>query len=316
LEAMDGVFPVEDTLKIRIVVNPISGQGRRPQDDIVELERIFADYGIKSQVICLQMRQQATLLAREAVTEGFDMVVAVGGDGTINEVVCGLVNSEVPLGIVPAGSGNGLARAFGIPLKIRQACRTIIQGRTREVDVGKMNDRFFLGVAGIGYDALVSKLFENRWGKRRGLLPYFHTAFRAFLQYKAIPVRLQLGDRNLEVVPLLVTVANTAQFGGGAVIAPQAKPDDGLFDVCIIRDLSFLKALFHWPKLFTGRIDLMSQLSVYQTDSLEISSDLTVPVHVDGEYVGESTHLRVTLLPSALRIRVPGDTGTSKPELS
>lgn len=255
----------------------------------------------------LQRRGQATELARQAVARGFDMVVAVGGDGTINEVVCGLVNSGVPLGIVPAGSGNGISREFGISLDTRRACETILSGQTWQVDVGRLDDRFFLGVAGVGYDALVGKLFEERWGGHRGLWPYIYSAFTAFFQYKAQPVCLRLGDRQLETIPLLITVANTAQFGGGAVIAPQAKPNDGLLDVCVVEDLNFLQALFHWPKLFLRRIHRMPQWTKYRTDSLEISSHLPMPVHVDGEPIPASTHLSIRILPGALHIRVPDD---------
>lgn len=296
-------------MKAKIIVNPISGRGRRPQADISNLRRIFTDYGIETHVVRQRMTGHATSLARGAVDQGFDIVVAVGGDGTVNEVVCGLVNSKVPLGIVPAGSGNGLAREFGIPMKMNAACQTIIKGRTRVVDVGKMDDRFFLGTAGFGYDALAVKIFEEKWGSRRGLLPYFHVAFAGFLEYRAHPVRLKFNDRQITVFPLLVTAANTTQFGGGAVIAPRAKPDDGLLDVCIIHQLSFLKALFHWPKLFIGGIDRLPQWEVYRTDSLEISSDFPLPIHVDGEPVPESTHVQVNLLPGALQIRVPEDTG-------
>jgi len=299
---------LKEKLKARVIVNPISGRGRHPQDDISDLNRIFAAHGIESQVICQGKVGEATLLAREAVAEGFDMVVAVGGDGTINEVVCGLVNSGVPLGIVPAGSGNGLAREFGIPLKMSEACKTIIHGDTREVDVGAMNDRFFLGTAGIGYDALLVKIFEERWANRRGVLPYFYVAIKGFFKHKPSLMHLRFDDHQLTVIPLLVTVANSTQFGGGAIIAPQAEPDDGLLDVCIIHNLNFLQAFYHWPKLFVGCIDRMPQWVTYRTDALEILSDLPMPVQVDGESVQESTHLKIKLLPRALGIRVPKGT--------
>jgi diacylglycerol kinase (ATP) len=294
-------------MKARVLLNPISGRGRQPEDDLSDLRRIFAEHGIEVQVVRLQMRGQAVQLSREAVDQGFDLVVAIGGDGTINEVVCGLVHSTVPLGIVPAGSGNGMARAFGVPLNRKQACMSLLQGHTREVDVGELNGRFFLGVAGIGYDALVGKLFEERWGGHRGLLPYVHSALLAFFQYKALPVHLQFNGRGIDLLPKLVTVANTPQFGAGAVIAPQAKPDDGLFDVCAISDLSFFQALYHWPKIFLKQVDRMPQWEMFRTDSLEISSDLPLPVHVDGEPIGEYARLRISLLPRALRILVPDD---------
>lgn len=277
---------------------------------MTDLRRIFAEDGVECQVICQRTRGQGTLLARQAVAEGFDAVVAVGGDGTINEVVCALVNTKVPLGIVPAGSGNGVAREFGIPLNMRAACKTIIHGRTRVVDVGQLNGHFFLGTAGIGYDAMVGKLFEEKWGNHRGLLPYAHAAISAFFKYKAQPVHLQFGDRQMSVIPLLVTAANVAQFGGGAIIAPQARPDDGKLDVCIIHRLNFFQALYHWPKLFQGHINRMPQWEMYRTNSVEISSPSPMPVHMDGEPAEESTHLKIDLLPGALYVRVPGDAGT------
>jgi YegS/Rv2252/BmrU family lipid kinase len=294
-------------MKIKVLLNPISGRGRQPQDDISSLRRIFAEHGISPQVILLQQRGQATQLARAAVDENFDMVVAVGGDGTINEIVCGLVNTDVPLGIIPAGSGNGLARTFCIPLDIERACWALLKGRTRQLDVGKLNDRFFLGVAGIGYDALVGKLFEEKWGGRRGLLPYLHTALWGFFRYKVSPIRLRLNGLDMDLLPRLVTIANTRQFGGGAIIAPDAKPDDGLFDICIVHDISFFKALYHWPKLFAGKIDRVPQWEMHRAAAVEIFSQIPVPVHVDGEPIAESTQLKVSLLPGALHVRFPQD---------
>jgi len=262
---------------------------------------------VTAQVISLQSRGQATHLAREAAAEKFDMVVAVGGDGTINEIVCGLVNTDVPLGIIPAGSGNGLARTFCIPLDIKRACWTLLRGQTRQLDVGKLNDRFFLGVAGFGYDALVGKLFEEKWGGRRGLLPYLHTAILGFFRYQTTPIHLRIDGLEMDLLPRLVTVANTPQFGGGAIIAPDAKPDDGLFDICIIHDLSFLKALYHGPKLFAGKIDRIPQWEMHRAAAVEIFSRVPLPVHVDGEPIGESTQVKVSLLPGALYVRVPQD---------
>jgi diacylglycerol kinase family enzyme len=185
------------------------------------------------------------------------------------------------------------------------ACQTIIEGRTRVVDVGKMNDRFFLGTAGAGYDGLVVKLFEEKWASRRGLLPYLHVAVRGFFEHRVQPVRLKLNGRQLTVFPLLVTAANTTQFGGRAIIAPQAKPDDGLLDLCVIHNLTFLQAVYHWPKVFRGCIDRMSHWEVYRTASVDISSKTPLAVHVDGEPVEQVTHLKIDVLPQALRILVP-----------
>ncbi len=292
-------------MRARVIINPMAGRGRRLEKDISHLESIFASHGMESHTICQQMRGHGTLLAKEAVAEGFDVVVAVGGDGTVNEVVCGLVNSGVPLGIVPAGSGNGLAREFGIPLRMEEACQSIIKGQTRAVDVGRMNGRCFLGTAGAGYDGFVVKLFEQKWGNRRGLLPYLHVALMGFFEHEIGPVRLKLNGRKLTVLPLLVTAANATQFGGRAVIAPKALPDDGLLDLCVIDKVNFFQAFYHWPKLFMGSIDRMPQWQTYRTDCVEISSDSPLPIHVDGEPLHGTTRLKIDVLPKALHIRVP-----------
>ncbi len=292
-------------MKVRVLVNPSSGFQFRSRGDLVELQSVFLNYGLEAEMIQLTEKFQCTVLAHEAVQNGYGMVVVAGGDGTINEAVCGLVNSDVPLGIIPAGSGNGISRTLGIPLNSEEACRVIAEGHSRRIDVGEMNGRFFLGVAGIGYDALVGQLFEQRWGKQRGLWSYFLSALTGFFQYRPYPVQLRIGDRIISVAPLMVTAANTSQFGGGAIIAPQAKPDDGLLDICIIRRLNLLQALFYWPRLFSGRIDTVPQWEMVRADSLELISSRPVPVHVDGEFLDQCAHVRISVLPGGLYVRVP-----------
>jgi diacylglycerol kinase (ATP) len=292
-------------VKIRVLFNPYSGFRLRSREDLDQLEAMFLNHGLNAEMIRLTERFQCTVLAREAAKRGYGMVVVVGGDGTINEAVCGLVNSDVPLGIVPAGSGNGISRALGIPLNPMEACRVIADGRDRKVDVGQLNGRFFLGVAGVGYDALVGHLFEQRWGKQRGLWSYFLSALVGFFQYRPHPIQLRTNDRIISLAPLLVTVANTTQFGGGAIIAPQARPDDGLFDICIIRHLNLLQALYYWPRLFSGRIDTIPQWEMVRADSVELISGRPVHVHVDGEFLDLSAHVRIRIVPGGLRVRVP-----------
>jgi YegS/Rv2252/BmrU family lipid kinase len=294
-------------VKIRVLFNPVSGRRRRGSNAISDIKEIFAGYGIETQVICLRAKWQAADLTEKAVRQGAEMVVVVGGDGTINEAVCGLVGSGIPLGIIPAGSGNGISRQFNIPMELEAACRVIANGRTQSVDVGSLNGRFFLGTAGVGYDAMVGQLFEERWGKQRGMWPYFLSAVSGFFRYRARPLHMCMDDEVVDVVPLLVTAANTAQYGGGAIIAPQAKPNDGLLDVCVIHDVNFFQALYHWPKLFVGRINKMPQWDMYRTRSLEMFSDHPIPVHVDGEPVGCSTHVCINVVPGSLLVRIPRD---------
>lgn len=292
-------------MKIRVLYNPGSGFQLRSREDIDRLQAIFLGYGLKAEMIRLTEKYQCTVLARRAVKDGCGMVVVVGGDGTVNEAVCGMVHSDVPLGIIPAGSGNGICRTLGIPLDPLEACRVIAEGFSRRIDVGILNGHHFLGVAGIGYDALVGYLFEQRWGKLRGLWNYFLSAVVGYFQYRPYPLELRTDHETRSLAPLLVTAANTTQFGGGAIIAPDAKPDDGLFDVCIVHQLNFFQALYYWPRLFSGRINTVPQWEMLRTDTLEVTSDKPLPVHVDGDFLELSAHVRISLVPGGLSVRVP-----------
>jgi len=293
-------------VKVRVLYNPWSGSQLKSRGDLDELRSVFLGYGLQVEMIRLTEKYQCTVMARQAVEEGYDMVVVVGGDGTVNEAVCGLVNSDVRLGIIPAGSGNGISRTLGIPLNTYEACRVIAEGDNRRIDVGLLNGHHFLGVAGVGYDALVGHLFEQRWGKQRGLGSYFLSALAGYFQYRPYPIQLRTGQESRSIAPLLVTIANTTQFGGGAIIAPHAVPDDGLFDVCIIHHLSLLQALYYWPRLFSGRIDTVPQWEMLRADTLELLSEKPVPVHVDGDFLELSAHVRISLVPGGLSVRVPG----------
>ena len=292
-------------MKIRVLYNPCSGSQLRTREDLDQLRSTFGSYDLQTEIIRLTEKYQCTVLARQAVEEGCQMVVVVGGDGTVNEAVCGLVNSDVILGIIPTGSGNGISRTLGIPLNPSEACRVIAEGESRRIDVGLLNGHHFLGVAGVGYDALVGYLFEQKWGKQRGLWSYFLSALVGYFQYRPYPIQLQIGRETRSVAPLLVTIANTTQFGGGAIIAPQAEPDDGLFDICIIHHLNLIQALYYWPRLFSGRIDTVPQWEMMRTDALELTSDQPVPVHVDGDFLELSAHVRISLVPGGVSVRVP-----------
>ena len=292
-------------MKVKVLYNPCSGFQLRSREDIDRLRSMLLGHGLQTEMVRLTEKYQCTVLARRAVEEGYEMVVVVGGDGTVNEAVCGLVNSKVLLGIIPTGSGNGISRALGIPLDLSEACRVIAEGDSRRIDVGLLNGHYFLGVAGIGYDALVGYLFEQNWGKLRGLWNYFFSALLGYFQYQPYPLELRTGHSARSLSPLLVTIANTTQFGGGAVIAPYAEPDDGLFDVCIIHQLNFIQALYYWPRLFSGRIDTVPQWEMLRTDTVEVISDKPLPVHVDGDFLELSAHVHISLVPAGLSVRVP-----------
>ncbi|MBL7075293.1 diacylglycerol kinase family lipid kinase [candidate division KSB1 bacterium] len=289
--------------KIKFILNPIAGRGRNG----ARMKRILAsvldkfpcEYHIQQTV----GRGDALRTAREAIREGFDVVAAVGGDGTVNEVASALVNSDACLGIIPIGSGNGLARGLGIPLQLKKACQILCQGKFRRIDVGKIQGRYFFATAGVGFGAVVTKRLNTR--SRRGLLPHFYVGLQEFFNYSPKKIALRFDHRQITVKALLVAVANTIQFGNGAIIAPQAQPDDGLLDICIINDLNILQAIYHLPKLFTGHIDRTRYFEIYRSSNVEIILPGPAPIQVDGEALDGDARLKVSLVPKALKVMVP-----------
>lgn len=291
------------THKIKFILNPIAGRGRNWDRMKRILSRVLAvfpcEYDIQ-QTVC---RGDALRTASEAVQEGFDVVTAVGGDGTVNEVATALINSDACLGIIPMGSGNGLARGLGIPLQFKKACQILCEGKFRRIDVGKIQDRYFFATFGVGFGALVTKRLNTR--SRRGVLPHFYVGLQEFFNYLPEEITLRFDHQQITVKALLVAVANTVQFGNGAIIAPQAQPDDGLLDICIINDLNILQAVYHLPKLFTGHIDRTRYFENYRFSNVEIILHRPAPIQVDGEALDGDARLKVSLIPKALKVMIP-----------
>ena len=248
----------------------------------------------------------ATQLAEEGVASGYDAVVAVGGDGTINEVGRALVASQVPMGILPAGSGNALAKCLGHSLDRSTACEQLLSGRIRSIDVGHLGEEIFLTTAGIGLDAEVCKRFNTGSG-RRGIWPYVRQSLACVLTYKAQPYRLFLDEDSdcLCVCPSLLTLANSAAFGYGAEIAPGALPDDGLLDVCIVEEMTIVRALVNAHRLFNGTFDQTPGVTRCRVTRLRIEREAPGPIQVDGESRMGDASLEVTLSSGGLDVIVP-----------
>ncbi|MSS72169.1 MAG: diacylglycerol kinase family lipid kinase [Candidatus Latescibacteria bacterium] len=258
------------------------------------------------EVLWTQRRGHAEALAREAAEAGDGLVVAAGGDGTVHEVASGLVGTDTALGILPCGSGNGLARALRMPLDLRRACRALLNTGVRRIDAGRVNGRFFFATAGTGLDALVAARYDERPGKRRGLLPYVVLTARTFLACVPEEVTLTLDHGPpLTARPLLLTVANTRQYGGGAIIAPNARPDDGLLDVCLMENISPFRALLHAPRLFTGAIHRMPGVRLFQAAAVQIVRQAPGPFQMDGEALQGEAILNVEVVPGALKVAAP-----------
>ena len=289
-------------MKVRAIVNPRAGAGARRA--LAALEQ--APAGLHGLAVSLSERAgHARELAREAAQAGCDLVLAVGGDGTANEVAWGLLGSQAALGLVPVGSGNGLARTLGIPLAPRRALQALADAVTRRMDVGFVNERPFLNVAGAGFDAAVGAAFHERAraGARRGVLGYVWAGLGIALGYRASTLGRE-GAEPSGRAALLFSFSNGPQYGGGAVIAPGARLDDGLLDVVRIEDAPRLRLLLQAPRLFLGGIERLPAYSRPALASFVPTAGEPFPYHRDGEPEPPVARLEVRIEPKALPVLV------------
>jgi YegS/Rv2252/BmrU family lipid kinase len=249
-------------------------------------------------------------LAREAAQRGDDLVIAVGGDGTANEVAWGLQGSETTLGLLPVGSGNGLARTLRIPLAPRRAIGALAEGAVRRIDLGLVNGRPFLNVAGAGLDAVIGADFHahGKQGGRRGVLTYVRLSLRRALSYAAESWNLVSDGGAYSGRALIVAFVNGRQYGGGAVLAPGARLDDGRLEIVIFEDAPLLQVVANAPRLFLGSIERFGRYRRLAASSAVLTATRSFEHHRDGEPEAPAPRLDVSVDPKALRILVPQHT--------
>jgi YegS/Rv2252/BmrU family lipid kinase len=294
-------------LPVAIIINPVSG-GARPDAARAraQLARSIVDtHGDRAEVFVTERAGHARELAKAAVAQGARLVMAWGGDGTINEVACALAFGDVPMGIVPAGSGNGLARELGVDPRPERAIADALRAEPQPLDAGQIEGRLFVNLAGIGFDAYVAAQFNAPGTRRRGLLGYAAISARALFGYQAAQYRISADDGGMmESRAVLVTIANSAQFGNGARIAPGALVDDGQLDLVVVEERSRLLTLAHVPRLFNGTVARMPGCTIRRIRTAVIESEQPMALHVDGEPVEGGNQLRVRVHPGALRVCV------------
>jgi YegS/Rv2252/BmrU family lipid kinase len=290
-------------MSVAIIVNPLSGgatpaKGRRRAEIAAEM---LAQSGEEGDVFVTDRRGHARELAAAAAKRGARLVIAWGGDGTVNEVGSSLVFGPAALGIVPSGSGNGLARELGVDRRPDRAIADSLRATPRLIDAGEIGGRMFFNIAGLGFDAHVAACFDRDSTGRRGLSTYARLTWREMWSYQTGNYRI--GETDVTRA-LLVTIANSGQFGNGARIAPAARLDDGLLDLVVFEETSRLAAIATIPRLFVGGFDRVKGVSVKQIKRLAIACDRPIAFHVDGEPVEGGNTLEVRILPSALRVAV------------
>lgn len=292
------------TLRSVFIMNPVSG---RPATRARRRERVaefIAGQGLDARLLESRGSGHATELSRAAVADGADIVVSVGGDGTMNEVGTPLVGQPVMFGIVPCGSGNGLARDLGIPLKIDRALALLLDARVRVIDTGVVNGWPFFNVAGFGFDAEISRRF-NRC-RQRGLISYFRLGFGALMTERVQRLVVEPGGAPAEELPAFMTaLANSTQYGNNARIAPHARLDDGRLDVVVIKSGNPVLAFWLGLRSFAGTIDRAASVRSMQAAAFTLRRSGPGPIHTDGEVRECPATLAVRCVPASLRVLVP-----------
>jgi YegS/Rv2252/BmrU family lipid kinase len=289
-------------VRICFILNPTSGTNRT-QDVPALLARYATAAGAEFEIQPTAYAGHAEQLARQAAAAGCRVVVAVGGDGTVNEVARGLLGTAAALGIVPRGSGNGLARHLRIPLDLPGAVRRACQPTFQRIDAGEINGRPFFCTAGLGFDAHVSKMFAR--AGTRGLSTYVKVALREYRRYRPVPVQVTLqGQKLFDTHCYVLAFANAAQYGNNAYIAPRANIQDGLLDVCLIDGLSWPRAVRVGLGLALGTLATSGGAVYHTTQQVQVRSATPLGFHVDGDYVEDATDFAVVLHPLALEVAV------------
>lgn len=299
-------------MKATIICNPRAGK-RGVDGDIDGAVSILEGAGWSVSLERSDGPGDATRLAREAAEARLDAVLVAGGDGTLNEAIQGLVGTETALGYLPYGTVNIWARELSMPLQPEAAARAVADGRVERIDVGQANDRYFLLMAGIGFDAEVVRRAQGveHHKQRFGVLPYVAVGLSAAPLYRARDLELRYDGIIRRVEALLLVVGNTRLYGGRFHFTPQAVANDGWLDLCIVKGRGPLSLLRQGlPLLLTGSI-ARSDVELRRVRELVVQSDTPLSLQTDGELVG-STPVHFAIAPAALRAIVPRD---SAPQL-
>ncbi|WP_243349418.1 diacylglycerol/lipid kinase family protein [Parabacteroides sp. FAFU027] len=287
---------------ILVIINPRSGIRLKP--NIARLTRSVLDKErFDINISMTEYAGHATELAKQAIADGMKYVIVAGGDGTINEVAKALIHSEVAMGIIPIGSGNGLARHIGIPLVIREALQIVNNEKVENIDYCEANGHLFFTTCGVGFDARVSYKFSK--GKHRGGINYLRSMMTEYLNYKPETYELVFEDEKRKEKAFLITCANASQYGNNAFIAPQADLKDGMMDVAILKPFTPLDILPISLQLFTKKIDSNSKIEIIETPQLTIHREKAGEIHLDGEPMWMDKTIVIKTIPAGLKVLVP-----------
>ena len=288
--------------KILFVYNPISGS-RRLIPVLPLIERFIDTELYDFSIVSTEHKGHATELAREYAAKGYDAVIAVGGDGTVNEVGCGLIGTGTALGIIPCGSGNGLARHLGIPMDPFKAVKWLNKSIFTDIDYGTINGHPFFCTCGVGFGATVSETFSNAGS--RGVLTYLESIMLKIATYKDRLYKLSFDDSSETFESFIVTCANADQWGNNAFIAPTASMQDGLLDVVVISPFTPLDAPMLAFQLFNKQLDRNEKVTIRKCKRVKITREDNDPAHFDGDPIRLGKEIDIEVVPRGLKVLIP-----------
>lgn len=288
--------------RIHFIVNPRSGD--RKKEHLHGLIQKYLSVDLFDTTLTFTTHGgHASELAAQSVADGFDIVIAAGGDGTINEIASQLIGTDVTLGIIPYGSGNGFARHLGVHMNDEKAVAEIAQNTILRIDVGFVNGFPFFCTSGAGFDSLVGQRFEEL--PHRGLKGYIRTVWREIRAYKGLQIQWEQEGKQYSAPAFLFTAANAGQFGNNAWIAPHADIADGFLDFCLVKPFSLLKLPGLAWKMFRKKLPGSTYYQTFRATECKIQLPEIFPFHADGEIKGTSDVLHWTMKPASLNVLIP-----------
>ena len=287
---------------ILFIINPISGGKDKLNipgliDKYLDRSKFNANYRITSHA------GHAAEIVEETVNMNFDVIVAVGGDGTINEVGAKVMLQGKTLGIIPCGSGNGLARFLKIPMNVRHAIEVINHYQVSEIDTAVFNDKVYFNMAGMGFDAHISSIFAGN--KKRGFSGYLKTGLKEMVNYKPETYRIMVDGKSYTRKAYVVSVANSSQYGNNAHISPLASVSDGLLDVCIIKNFPLYKIPVLAYYMLSAKTHQTEMVEIITGREIKIFRDQDAAIHIDGEPFFMGKEINISIRPLSLKVIVP-----------
>jgi diacylglycerol kinase (ATP) len=287
--------------KLLFIINKHAGTGYQPQ-----FEGKIIDACIRNDVECTILFTSGRGHATQLATNGagrYDVIVATGGDGTVNEVATGLVSTGTPMGIIPTGSGNGLARHLRIPLRLEPALQTLLTGRVIDIDSFRINGKLSVNVSGIGFDGHIANLFGQT--DKRGFWGYARLVLKEYFNYGEFEWVLHQDGHSSIHRSFILAIANSSQYGNNAVIAPGASVTDQRLNLSEVRKLPLYRGPAFVYGMFKGKLRNNNRFNSMVVNSMRINTSLPVAYHVDGEPCGSADQFEIEVFPSAIRMIVP-----------